>query len=119
GGRVRPALPRPRRPGAGDAAGLAPASGGGRAGAPRRAAPPRAAPRRGAGGVTSGPAAGSPAGAGRLEFGAFLETTTMAARAWNPNSWREMPIRQVPDYPDADRLHAMEHRIAGFPPLVF
>ena len=43
----------------------------------------------------------------------------MAARAWNPNSWREMPIRQVPEYPDAARLYAMERRIAGFPPLVF
>ncbi|GGG30117.1 phospho-2-dehydro-3-deoxyheptonate aldolase [Caldovatus sediminis] len=43
----------------------------------------------------------------------------MAARAWTPNSWRDMPIRQVPDYPDAARLHAMERRIAGFPPLVF
>jgi 3-deoxy-7-phosphoheptulonate synthase len=30
-----------------------------------------------------------------------------------------MPIRQVPDYPDAARLEAMERRIAGFPPLVF
>jgi 3-deoxy-7-phosphoheptulonate synthase len=43
----------------------------------------------------------------------------MAARAWTPNSWRDMPIRQVPDYPDAARLHAMERRIASFPPLVF
>jgi 3-deoxy-7-phosphoheptulonate synthase len=30
-----------------------------------------------------------------------------------------MPIRQVPDYPDAARLEAMERRIASFPPLVF
>src|SRR4051812_19017641 len=41
------------------------------------------------------------------------------ARAWTPGSWRSMPIRQVPDYPDAARLEAMERRIAGFPPLVF
>lgn len=43
----------------------------------------------------------------------------MAARAWHPGSWRDMPIRQVPDYPDPARLRAMEEKLAGFPPLVF
>jgi 3-deoxy-7-phosphoheptulonate synthase len=43
----------------------------------------------------------------------------MVARAWHPGSWREMPIRQVPDYPDPARLQAMEAKIATFPPLVF
>ncbi|MBW8268709.1 class II 3-deoxy-7-phosphoheptulonate synthase [Caldovatus aquaticus] len=42
-----------------------------------------------------------------------------ARAAWHPGSWRAMPIRQVPDYPDPARLEAMERRIAGFPPLVF
>src|ERR671913_407505 len=41
------------------------------------------------------------------------------ARAWTPGSWRTMPIRQVPEYPDATRLETREPRIAGFPPLVF
>ena len=43
----------------------------------------------------------------------------MAVRAWHPGSWREMPIRQVPDYPDPDRLAAMEAKLATYPPLVF
>jgi len=43
----------------------------------------------------------------------------MVARAWHPGSWREMPIRQVPDYPDPARLQAMETKLATFPPLVF
>ncbi len=38
---------------------------------------------------------------------------------WTPASWRDRPIRQVPDYPDAARLAAMEARLSRFPPLVF
>ena len=36
-----------------------------------------------------------------------------------PNSWRDCPIRQVPAYPDPDKLAAMEARIGKYPPLVF
>ncbi len=43
----------------------------------------------------------------------------MTARNWHPGSWRDMPVRQVPDYPDAAALAATEARIAEFPPLVF
>ncbi|MES2712118.1 MAG: 3-deoxy-7-phosphoheptulonate synthase class II [Pseudomonadota bacterium] len=43
----------------------------------------------------------------------------MTARGWSPESWRQMPIRQVPDYPDMAALAAMEAKIARFPPLVF
>ncbi len=43
----------------------------------------------------------------------------MTARGWSPESWRQMPIRQVPDYPDMAALSAMEAKIARFPPLVF
>lgn len=43
----------------------------------------------------------------------------MTVRGWQPGSWREMPIRQVPDYPDQARLNAMESRLSSFPPLVF
>jgi 3-deoxy-7-phosphoheptulonate synthase len=38
---------------------------------------------------------------------------------WTPASWRHCPIRQVPSYPDADKLAAMEARLTRFPPLVF
>ncbi len=41
------------------------------------------------------------------------------AREWRPDSWRQMPIRQVPDYPDAASLAAMEAKVKTFPPLVF
>jgi 3-deoxy-7-phosphoheptulonate synthase len=38
---------------------------------------------------------------------------------WQPNSWRSFPISQVPEYPDKDRLQAVEKIIAARPPLVF
>ncbi len=43
----------------------------------------------------------------------------MTARGWNPGSWRDMPIRQVPEYPDAAKLAETEARLAKWPPLVF
>jgi 3-deoxy-7-phosphoheptulonate synthase len=50
-----------------------------------------------------------------------MDTITPAriAPGWSPASWRTCPIRQVPSYPDADRLAAMEARLSRFPPLVF
>ena len=38
---------------------------------------------------------------------------------WSPQSWREKPILQVPDYPDAEALAAVENRLKTHPPLVF
>src|ERR1700760_4816671 len=50
--------------------------------------------------------------------------TTPPARAasqgpWNPHSWRDCPIRQVPTYPDPTKLEEMEARLGKYPPLVF
>ncbi len=41
------------------------------------------------------------------------------ATNWSPQSWRTLPIVQVPDYPDQDKLKAVEERLGSFPPLVF
>ena len=41
------------------------------------------------------------------------------AAPWTPQSWRDKPIRQVPEYPDQDRLRAVEAELSGYPPLVF
>jgi 3-deoxy-7-phosphoheptulonate synthase len=38
---------------------------------------------------------------------------------WTPESWRTRPIRQVPAYPDPDKLAAAEAELRGYPPLVF
>ncbi|HUZ32567.1 MAG TPA: 3-deoxy-7-phosphoheptulonate synthase class II [Xanthobacteraceae bacterium] len=38
---------------------------------------------------------------------------------WSPASWRDQPIVQVPDYPDAKALGEVEAQLATFPPLVF
>jgi 3-deoxy-7-phosphoheptulonate synthase len=41
------------------------------------------------------------------------------AQNWTPDSWRSMPIVQVPEYRDADALAEVERRLSDFPPLVF
>jgi 3-deoxy-7-phosphoheptulonate synthase len=41
------------------------------------------------------------------------------AAAWMPDSWRQKPIIQVPKYPDATTLEAVERDLRNFPPLVF
>ncbi|MBT5072711.1 MAG: 3-deoxy-7-phosphoheptulonate synthase class II [Kordiimonadaceae bacterium] len=38
---------------------------------------------------------------------------------WSPDSWRSMPIRQVPTYPDEAKLTATEAELRDLPPLVF
>lgn len=38
---------------------------------------------------------------------------------WSPESWRQFPVKQVPNYPDTDHLRSVEERLAKFPPLVF
>jgi 3-deoxy-7-phosphoheptulonate synthase len=42
-----------------------------------------------------------------------------SAKAWSPQSWRALPVAQVPDYPDQAVLAATEAQLASFPPLVF
>ncbi|AWI88797.1 MULTISPECIES: class II 3-deoxy-7-phosphoheptulonate synthase [Methylorubrum] len=41
------------------------------------------------------------------------------AERWTPKTWRNLPIQQVPSYPDAGALQAVEAQLASFPPLVF
>jgi 3-deoxy-7-phosphoheptulonate synthase len=42
----------------------------------------------------------------------------MAAK-WAPETWRTKPATQLPDYPDQAKLHGVEDRLRGYPPLVF
>ena len=39
--------------------------------------------------------------------------------SWNPSSWRDLPILQVPDYPHQAKVKDTEYRLAQKPPLVF
>ncbi len=39
--------------------------------------------------------------------------------SWSPDTWRQKPIEQVPQYPDAKALRAVEDRLRRYPPLVF
>src|SRR5579884_3304526 len=38
---------------------------------------------------------------------------------WTPQSWRSLPIRQVPGYADEAALAQVEETLHRFPPLVF
>jgi len=38
---------------------------------------------------------------------------------WQKSGWRAKPRVQMPDYPDAAALHAVEAQLAKYPPLVF
>ena len=38
---------------------------------------------------------------------------------WTPDSWRGLPIKQQPQYPDAAQVDAVETRLKSYPPLVF
>jgi 3-deoxy-7-phosphoheptulonate synthase len=38
---------------------------------------------------------------------------------WNPASWRQRPVTQVPVYPDADAQARVETKLKSYPPLVF
>jgi len=41
------------------------------------------------------------------------------AQSWSPQSWRSKPICQVPVYPDAAALQAVESKLSTHPPLIF
>lgn len=41
------------------------------------------------------------------------------AERWTPDSWRAMPVRQMPQYPDAAKVAAAEQTLSKYPPLVF
>ena len=40
-------------------------------------------------------------------------------KKWSPESWRSLPIRQVPGYADAAALRQVEKTLRNYPPLVF
>jgi len=49
---------------------------------------------------------------------AFSRSYVMSER-WGPESWRNKPVVQMPDYPDRKALDDVEAQLATFPPLVF
>ena len=38
---------------------------------------------------------------------------------WSPNSWRDYPIKQQPDYKDLEELKKVEEELRNYPPLIF
>jgi 3-deoxy-7-phosphoheptulonate synthase len=39
--------------------------------------------------------------------------------SWSPASWRQLPVKQLPTYPDSDALASVEQQLKAQPPLVF
>jgi 3-deoxy-7-phosphoheptulonate synthase len=39
--------------------------------------------------------------------------------SWQPDSWRALPAKHLPTYPDGDALNEVEATLKSFPPLVF
>ena len=52
-------------------------------------------------------------------MGAPQTTGKMTTDKWSPESWRQKPILQVPDYLDQKALTDVEGKLATYPPLVF
>jgi len=38
---------------------------------------------------------------------------------WTPKSWRTLPIKQQPIYPDQEALQDVEKKLSSYPPLIF
>ena len=47
-----------------------------------------------------------------------MSSSVMLER-WTPDSWRTKPAKQMPVYPDAAKVAAVEETLGGYPPLVF
>lgn len=41
------------------------------------------------------------------------------SKKWTPETWRDRPVIQVPDYPDQQELANVETQLKSYPPLVF
>ncbi len=47
-----------------------------------------------------------------------MENNLMTQK-WSPNSWKNYTIKQLPNYPDQNKLENVEKQLSNFPPLVF
>lgn len=49
---------------------------------------------------------------------ALAQNQTQTDTIWTPDSWRGLPIKQQPEYPDASTLARVEKQLSSLPPLV-
>ena len=40
-------------------------------------------------------------------------------KKWKVNSWRNFPVKHIPEYKDQDELNIVLSKLKNFPPLVF
>ena len=48
-----------------------------------------------------------------------ISAAPKSSQKWEPNTWRDKPAKQLPDYTNAAKLAAAEKTLAAMPPLVF
>ncbi len=44
--------------------------------------------------------------------------STASTGEWTPQSWKDYPIKQLPDYPDTDELNEVYEELSQLPPLI-
>jgi 3-deoxy-7-phosphoheptulonate synthase len=42
----------------------------------------------------------------------------VALKNWNPTSWKNKPVKQLPEYPDQGKLDESFEELKSYPPLV-
>ena len=47
------------------------------------------------------------------------DTSPIAPKRWSFESWRDKPVKQLPNYKDASKLAEVEQALTKMPPLVF
>lgn len=52
-------------------------------------------------------------------MGFLVESWERNMTQWTPSSWRDKPVKQLPTYPDQQKLQEVEAHLADQPPLVF
>jgi len=52
-------------------------------------------------------------------MGVSLDFRERNMTQWTPSSWRDKPVKQLPTYPDQQKLQEVEAHLADQPPLVF
>ena len=40
-------------------------------------------------------------------------------KKWTLNSWRNYPVKHIPEYEDEKKLNMVLKKVSSFPPLVF
>ncbi len=46
------------------------------------------------------------------------EAAVKSQQTWSPESWKDFPVKQLPEYPDQDELQETHRELSALPPLI-